>query len=844
MRLAIPVCILLALAPSLPAQAGDKKGEEQPAVDKNFDVPPAPALSVDEALASFVVQPGYRIECVASEPLIHDPVDIAFDEYGRMWVVEMSQLMLDADGTDELAPKCSIAVLSDRDGDGVYDQRDEFMQNLVLPRSICFVGDGVLVLTPPQLLYVQDLNGDGIGETKTVVDDKGFDAGLSNPEHAPNAMTYGVDNWIYLCNHDKRYRLVDGEWQIGKVPRTGQWGMNQDLWGRRCYDYNSTPVHADRVPTHYLLRNPNLGRAHGSNARLTQQTKVWPIRLNTGVNRGYKNVTLTDEGKLANYTSACGPAYFTGDLLGAGDVNDVFVCEPAANLVRHLDIQEADGMQKGLNAYDAIQQDFLCSTDERFRPVNLANGPDGALYIVDLYRGILQHRVFMTSFLRRQIEERGLDKHTGLGRIWRVVREDAPARTSQAGADVFAPGDQAPWQDNLNSPNFWTRRTQQRLLVNGATKVEVDQLRAFAAGAQPDPSRPATMVADLDVRVYGRMHAAWALEGMNALDAGYVAQQLGSETQPKLIATWLRLSEAFSDQAPIWSAYQSLVSTPHAEVRWQLAYSLGECNNPDAVLLMKELVAAHPEDGILRTAVLSGLHNREHLLLNRASRDSRLLIESNSHRALFESIGKCIARGADLGVMDQTWERVGRLPQRWMKLAVLNGMAAGLPNKKGNTRYRFVAPEPYSLRSLATSEDVAIAKLADKIAGVLVLGALPESMAIEELPAPHQASIARGKQLYATTCAACHQIDGKGLAGLAPPFVDSEWLEKPVAELAKITVQGLSGPITVNGEEWNLVMPGWPHLSNQEVADVLNFILAQWSKKTRLVKPDQVAGQR
>ncbi len=817
MLAALQVCLALALAPFLTAQAGDKKGEEQPMVDKNFDVPAAPALTPEQELQSFVIQPGYRIECVASDPLIHDPVDIAFDAQGRLWVVEMSQLMLDADGTGELEPKCSIAILTDTDGDGVYDQRSEFLQNLVLPRSICFVDGGVLVLTPPKLLFVEDLNGDDVGDQTTVVD-TGFEAGLSNPEHAPNAMTYGIDNWIYLCNHGKRYRRVDGEWKIGKVPRTGQWGMNQDTWGRRVYDYNSTPVHADRVPTHYLVRNPNFGRAQGSNARLSQQNKVWPIRLNTGVNRGYQKQTLTAEGKLANYTAACGPAFFTGTQLQAGDVNDVFVCEPAANFVRHLNITEANGLQIGLNAYDALQQEFLSSTDERFRPVNLSNGPDGALYIVDLYRGILQHRVFMTSYLRRQVEERGLDKHTGLGRIWRVVHESSKGQETATS-----------WQDQLSSGNGWTRMTGQRQIVSSQTKTDIDDLWRFAATHPNPPSR---------------LHAAWALEGLSALTAEYVSERLAAETNSKMLAQWIRLSETFSRNDTVWQQWQKLLHSPHAEVRWQLAHSLGESSHPGAIIMMKELLALHCDDAILRSGVLSGIYNREHLLLNRACRDPRLQIENGAHRSLFIDLGKCIARSANLDVMDRTWERVARIEVPWVQHAILQGMVAGLPKQKGDIRYRFVRPEPRSLLALATSEDAEIAKLADHVSGVMILGYQPDDKTVEELPAPHRASIARGKQQYGQTCAACHQLDGKGLAGLAPPFEDSEWLEKPTSELAKITIEGLSGKISVKGSEWNLVMPGWPHLKDQEIADILNYVLAQWSSKARLVKPEEIAAQR
>jgi len=171
-------------------------------------------------------------------------------------------------------------------------------------------------------------------------------------------------------------------------------------------------------------------------------------------------------------------------------------------------------------------------------------------------------------------------------------------------------------------------------------------------------------------------------------------------------------------------------------------------------------------------------------------------------------------------------------------------MVAGLPNKQGHVRYRFAEPEPYSLRALTTAEDDVVAALAQKISLRITLGYVADSMNVDELPAPHQASIARGRVLYGTTCAACHQVDGLGLPGLAPPFAESEWLEKPISELAKITVNGLSGPIKVNGVDWDMIMPGWPHLSDQEIADVLNYVLSQWAKKNRLVKPDQVAAQR
>jgi glucose/arabinose dehydrogenase len=432
-------------------------------VDRQFEVPPAPALSPEQALASFTIADGYRIECVASDPLIHDPVDIAFDARGRLWVVEMSTLMLDPDATGELEPRCAIAVLEDSDGDGIYDSRSEFVSNEVLPRSIAFVGDGVLAIFPPQIVYLRDTNQDGVADQREVIDG-GINAGLSNPEHAANSLTLGLDNWVYLANHGKRYRLQDGVWQSEAVPQVGQWGLGEDAWGRRVYNYNSTPVHGDLVPTHYLLRNSAFGRAQGVNERWAAQTRVWPGRLNTGVNRGYQKGTLAENGRLANYTAACGPEVFTGTRLAPGDVGSVFVCEPSGNFVRQLTMRENQGRPQGENAFETGRSEFLLSTDERFRPVNLANGPDGALYIVDLYRGILQHRVFLTSFLRRQIEERGLDKHTGLGRIWRVVHDSSDANAASARID-YTQLDELDLVDMLYEPNAWSRRTAQQQLI-------------------------------------------------------------------------------------------------------------------------------------------------------------------------------------------------------------------------------------------------------------------------------------------------------------------------------------------------------------------------------------------
>jgi mono/diheme cytochrome c family protein len=813
---------LLRSSPAGLAQAGDKAGEVQPKVDQRYAVPPAPPLDPVQALASFQLQDGYRIECAASEPLINDPVDLCWDAQGRMWVVEMTGLMPDADGTGELDAVCSIAILSDQDADGVFDHRQEFLRDLVLPRSVCLVPGGVLVLAPPQLRFYPESD-----PAHSVVVAEGFEAGLSNPEHAANSMVLGLDNWVYLANHNRRYRIGPEGWQIEAVPQTGQWGLGEDDWGRRCYNYNSTPVRGDLLPTHYLLRNPNLGRAQGSNVPIATQTAVWSSRLNTGVNRGYRKGTLREDGFLANYTAACGPDFFRGTLLRPQDRGDIFVAEPAANLVRQLDVQEDRARLRGENAYAAQQQEFLTSSDERFRPVNLRNGPDGALYVVDLYRGILQHRVFMTSFLRRQVELRGLDQPIGLGRIWRIVRDDAPeVPAAIPNLRKLSPRNLVA---QLYEPNAWNRRMAQMLLI------EFGLSDSTPAASRKEIVQLLQQVAASTGTALTRSHALWTLQGMQALSVEFIRQRLQQEAHAKVLAQLIRLSENHAAEPAIFESWQALALRPEREIRWQLACSLGESLHPASMHLMVGLLAADPADEILRQSVISGLANRETEFFQFLSRTPAFEQPNKNHLALFRLLGTCVARGADFTQLEQAWKRCQRYRHNWIAREFLQGMIAGLPKKPDNPRYRFKQRRPEALLALMTSENLELGQLAQKVAAPFRWNFNPENAELNKLPMPHRASIARGKTTFALACSPCHQNDGLGLAGLAPPLADSEWLNRSDAELANIALFGLSGEIQVKGQNWNLTMPGWAHLPDQQLADVLTYVLHQWGPEARHV---------
>ncbi|HEX9784693.1 MAG TPA: hypothetical protein VGA56_18450, partial [Opitutaceae bacterium] len=459
------------------AQQGDRPGEVQKPLPEHIQVPPSPVLIAVEALETIQVVFGFRIEIVAVDLFLHASVAMAFGSDGRIWVVEMDGFMPNPDGVGEDARVGSIAVLEDTDGDGRMDKRTTFLGGLVLPRALALVDDGVLVAEPPHLWFCRDTNGDGVADEKTEVDSNY--GGTSNPEHTANGLLWALDNWIYNANLTARYRY-EGRGQFTReiTITRGQWGISQDDTGRLFYNSNSDPLRADLVPAEYFRRNPFLSAPSGANVRVAPaDLRIWPGRPTPGVNRGYHS--LNEEGKITQVTAACAPVVYRGALFPDEIYGDAFICEPAGNLVKRIALTERDGELIGRNAYEGTE--FITSTDERFRPVNLVTGPDGALYVVDMYRGIIQHRIYLTSFLRQQVEERGLSEGLGMGRIYRVVPEGA---TPPKARFNLSRESTAQLVSRLQADNNWWCDTVQRLLVERRDPVAVLLLRKLACSRE------------------------------------------------------------------------------------------------------------------------------------------------------------------------------------------------------------------------------------------------------------------------------------------------------------------------------------------------------------------------
>lgn len=518
------LCLALPAANAQEADGfkGDREGHTMRDVIPKKDIPGAPVLSVDQALKAFQVQPGFVVEPVVSEPNIYNPVAVSFDAKGRMWVAEMTTYMPDVHGTGEMEPKGNIALLADDDGNGRIDRRQVVVTDILLPRTVSMVKGGIFYADHQALYFaeiIEDNKGLRVGLNEVVDPDYAKGGSL---EHKTNTMLYGIDNWYYNARSDKKYQTLplsapipsgaseiyrNQYWKLVKADTDyrGQWGLSMDDVGRLYHNGNSSPVYGEYLRPGALRRNPGFwpdAPAHpiGSN-------RVYPSRMNPGVNRGYMDGILVkdgeDRGKLVNFTAASGSLVYRGsnfpsELYGIG-----ITPEPAGNLLSARFIHEEEGKLTGRPVFP--EQELLTSTDERFRPVNLYNAPDGTLYIVDMYHGILQHREFLTSYLADQIKSRDLDKNNNtMGRVYRLrwqesAAGDVPDLTAMPSFELIK---------LLAHGNAWQRDTARRLIIERkAFEQAHSEIVATLKHELDNTSEPVALINQL-----------WTLHGLGAVD--------------------------------------------------------------------------------------------------------------------------------------------------------------------------------------------------------------------------------------------------------------------------------------------------------------------------------------
>ncbi|HEX2854620.1 MAG TPA: c-type cytochrome [Opitutaceae bacterium] len=819
----------------LPAQQGDRRGEVQAPPPEHIKTPPAPPLSVEDALKTFRVAPGFHLEVVAAEPLVFDPVTMAFGADGRLWVVEMRAYMPNIDGKGEDQPIGSIAVLEDTNGDGRMDKRTVFLDGLVMPRAISLVADGALIAEPPHLWFARDKNGDGVADEKIEV--AGDYGGVGNPEHMANGLLWAMDNWIYSANHTTRYRyLGDGKFSGDTTITRGQWGITQDDAGRLYYNSNSDPLRGDVVPSRYLKRNPNFA-ASGSGVQLVPANlRVWPARVTTGINRGYQ--ILNEEGKMNAVTAACGTVIYRGNLFPAEFQGNAFIAEPAGNLVKRIVVEEREGTLAGRNAYDGTE--FLASTDERFRPVNLFNGPDGALYVVDMYRGVIQHRTYVTTYLRRQVEERQLERPVGMGRIYRVAPNGAaPAnfKIALAGASL------AELVQALGDANGWTRDTAQRLLVQrglNPARTSVEKPGGIRADLVETVAPVVRDFAATAKNPLGRVQAMWTLDGLGEFDRTLALRAL-ADADARVRVAAVRLAEKFLSpalDAEIFAKVSELAASAEPAVRLQVALSLGEVRTPAADSILQRLAVNHPGQPLLRDAVLSGLAGREDAFI--AALTASVKEGDTPPLAAVAFAASAVLKSGDALRIERLFATsFAPASPAWVRRAVLDGVQRFLPRSpEGKSLAGSLPVEPRPLVAFAaTTGDPDAAKARQLLASLKWPGKAGEkSAAVVRLTAEQQALFEKGRAQFAMVCAACHQPTGQGLPGLAPALVNSRWVLGDERLLARIVLSGKARE--------NLIMPPMRAFDDETLAGVLTFIRRSWGHQAAPVAAAVVAEAR
>ena len=676
--LALTTTGVLGLAAAIAAQSQNVAGTAK--VPGNVwrpakpEMPKSIALSPQEELKTFSLPPGFHAELVASEPLIDSPILIDFDSDGRLWVVEMPTFLPDMSGRDSKEPLDRVSVLEDTKGDGVMDKKTVFADKLSGPRALKVLEHGVLVGDPPNLWLMKDTDGDFKADSKELVVNT-----FGNPnggiEHNANSLFWAMDNVMYSSEHVFDLKWHDGKLESLPALSRGQWTVSQDDAGRIYRNVNDSPLFVDYTPSRYFIRNPNAVRTRGLYELLIEQADatVYPVRSNRGVNRGYRDPFFREDGSSVVIQGASGPTIYRGDTYPKDLQGNAFFPDSPTNLVHRLVVtDDGSGRLKATNGY--ARGEFLASSDERFRPASLYDGPDGNMYVVDMYRGVVQAGGLWTDYLTDYIKTHDLQMPVGKGRIWRVYYGNRPARRPAAPALSKAPSAQL--VQTLSNPKGWWRDTAQRVLVERGDASVAPDLKTLAASAP-------------DWRT--KLHALWTLDGLDAIEVGSVRKAL-TDTNPNVRASAVRLSERWLDKdAELRTAVIGLIDDRNWNVRRQVAASLGAMPAADRVDPAVTVLTRFGADPIIVDAAVSSLSGVEADVLAKVmqAKTAGAAATPAERSEAVTMLAAAVAKSGDVAAVQRVIDvAVDASQPMWERTALLQGLDAGLPAARGDCRTR------------------------------------------------------------------------------------------------------------------------------------------------------------
>jgi mono/diheme cytochrome c family protein/glucose/arabinose dehydrogenase len=558
------IMAIAALAPSFRATAQTEPPGQR-----------VPYLTAEEEAAKIQLPSGYSLELVVGDPIIKEPVMGVFDGDGRMFVAEMRTYMQDIDGNNELTRNGRVSLHWSSKHDGVFDKHTVFADHLLLPRMLLPYGDGVLVneTDSNDVWLFRDTDGDGVADKKELFYAGGPRGG--NLEHQQSGLVWSLDNWMYMAVNSYRLRPSGGKvLREPTGPNGGQWGINQDNYGKLWF------VNAGGEIGPLNFQEPIVYGSFSVRGETPPDFReVWPLVGLADVQGGVVRFRASDQ-TLNHFTATCGDEIFRGDRLPEDLRGDLVFGEPVGRLIRRAKVEVKDGITHLRNVYE--KSEFIRATDPNFRPVNMMTAPDGTLYIVDMYRGIIQEGnwVRSDSYLRPMVQKYQLEKNFGRGRVWRLRHKDfqpgpQPSMIEETPAQLVA---------HLESPNGWWRDSAQHLLVWRGDKSVAPALTEMAR-SNPNP--------------LARIHALWTLEGLGELHPAFLRVKL-ADANPRVRVAAIRASETLfkEGEKSLVPDLLALRKDPDPEVVIQLLMTARLLQWTDWKPLVETSIAATSSEGV------------------------------------------------------------------------------------------------------------------------------------------------------------------------------------------------------------------------------------------------------
>ena len=605
----------LLLSGALAASAALSCPAATPPELKPEEMPRVPPVETTNALATFQVKNGFHLEIAAAEPLVLDPIDICFDENGRMFVVEMRDYSEMRDVTPHLG---RVRMLEDTDGNGVFDKASVYVDDLPWPTSVFYYDGGIFVIASPDIVYCKNTDGDGKADVRRVAF-TGFGAGVErlNMQALPNALRWGLDNRIHgqtagngglvtraeqtnaapLALRGRDFYFDPRTLKIEAEAGGGQFGMAYDDRGRKFACSNSRHIMAFMYETRYAERNPfyHMPAAlvdipvDGPAAEVyrTSPEEMWRVIRTKWRVGGLATGPIEGGGRASGYfTSATGIQIYRGDAFPEEFVGDAFIADVGSNLIHRKKIRRQGVTLLAERPADEQKVEFITSTDLWFRPVQMANAPDGCLYLCDMYREVIEHPWSLPDTIKKLLD---LNSGNDRGRIYRIAPDGfKPRKPPQLGkattAELVA---------TLEHKNAWHRETASRLLLERQDKSAVPMLESMIKKSSS---------------ALGRLHALYALDGLGELKPAHLLTAL-DDRAAAVREHAIKLAEKFKDSADnkLWSKLRQLRNDPDVPVRYQLAFTLGEFNRPGKVEGLVTIAERDFADAWTQAAILSSL---------------------------------------------------------------------------------------------------------------------------------------------------------------------------------------------------------------------------------------------